>query len=284
MAGFRSVGALGEAARAGRTHTGYMRKVPSQASVAGNWIDLTMAAGNPQPNYYASAPLEAAVLDGMRGIFHGADKAPASLHLAELALCGNVAAFVGAYRLLDYLLYYPFIDFDDTTPQTMIQSTPLPRYTDGEGVRAMMVNLAPTTGGGSFTYDFVNQAGDAKTSPTIFCTPGVGNIATISTSGQGAVSGGTLFLPMTSGDTGIREITGITMIVPNGGLCALVLVKPICETRISDTAVPEEYSFLSQKPGAPTIEDGAYLGLVGTSSSTVAGGILIGRFTFIWND
>ena len=67
----------------GRTHFCSFRKAPSQASSALGWVDLSMAAGNPLPQYYAAAPLEAARLDGLRGIFHGADKAPATMHLTD---------------------------------------------------------------------------------------------------------------------------------------------------------------------------------------------------------
>lgn len=57
MAGFANVAQLAAANAAGRTHTCSLRKVPSQASVAGGWADLSMAAGNPKPQYYAATPL-----------------------------------------------------------------------------------------------------------------------------------------------------------------------------------------------------------------------------------
>jgi hypothetical protein len=283
VSGFRSYGALGEAARAGQIHTAHFRKVPSQASVAGQWVDLSMAAGNPQPNYYPTAPLEAAVLSGMRGILHGDDKAPASMHVLDMVLCSPTAGFVGTYQLLDYLLYYPFVDLDDTAPQVMINDVPLPRYVDGEGVRAMLVTTAPTLGGGSFTYDYINQDGAAKTSPAITCNTTADSIATICTSQQATAAGGALFLPMATGDTGIREISGVTMLAPNGGLAALVLVRPLCSARISEVSVPSERVYLTEQPNAPRVEDGAYLGLVVNCAATVAAGTLAGRITFVWN-
>lgn len=56
MAGFRNIRAFADASDDGRTHFCSLRKVPSQATVAGWWADLSMAAGNPPPNYYASTP------------------------------------------------------------------------------------------------------------------------------------------------------------------------------------------------------------------------------------
>lgn len=283
MTGFRNFGALGAAYLAGQSHTAHFRKVPSQASAAGQWVDLSMASGNPVPNYYASSPLEAAVLDGDRGIFHGDDKSPSAMHLTDLTLCTPSAAFVGAYQLLDYLLYYPFVDLDDTEEQVMVNAVTLPRYTDGAGVRAMMVALAPTVGGGSFSYTYINQSGNTATSPVISCNTTADAIATVPTSQQGTAAGGLLFLPLASGDTGIRSITSLQMIAPNGGLCALVLVKPLCAATIREISVPDERSYVHEIPGMPRIYDGAYLNLVVNCASTVAAARLAGRISFVWN-
>lgn len=283
MSGFRGFRALGDAALAGQTHTAHFRKVPSQASAAGQWVDLSMAAGNPPPNYYASAPLVAATLDGMRGIFHGADKSPASMYLSELALCSPTTGFVGTFQLLDYLLYYPFVDLDDTDVQTMDNTVALPRYANGEGVRAMMVAVAPTIGGGSFTYSYTDQDGNPQTSGVISCNTTADAIATVPTSQQGAVAGGRLFLPMNSGSTGIRSITSMQMVVPNGGLCAIVLVQPLALATIREVSVPDERSYITEIPGPPRIIDGAYLNLAVNCAATVAAGQLTGRASFIWN-
>lgn len=283
MSGFRGYRALGDAYLAGQTHTAHFRKVPSQASVAGQWVDLSMAAGNPLPNYYASTPLAAATLDGTRGIFHGADKSPASMYLSDLALCSPTAGFVGAFQLLDYLLYYPFVDLDDTDVQTMDNTVALPRYADGANVRAMMVAVAPTTGGGSFTYDYIDQDGNSQTSAVISCNTTADAIATVPTSQQGTVACGQLFLPLNSGDTGIRAVTSVQMVVPNGGLCAIVLVKPLALATIREINVPDERSYITEIPGPPCILDGAYLNLAMNCAATVAAGQLTGRASFIWN-
>lgn len=280
--GFRSVAEIVEAVRGGKVHTAHVRKVPSQASTAGHWVDLSMAAGNPPPNYYAAVPLEAVTLDGFRGIFHGDDVGGAKrlINLALMSTSGNAA---GAYWLLDYLLFYPFADLDDTSPQAMTNDVELPRYADGDGVRAMLVCLAPTVGGGSFTYDYVNQDGAARTSPVIACNTTAANIATIVTSQQAVSGAGSLFLPMQSGDTGIRRITGITMIAPAGGLAAIVLVRPLAEMTVREINVPEERSLVHERTALPEILDGAYLGLAVNCAGTVAGIGIVGRFTFAWD-
>ena len=282
--GLTSVRQFADAFNEGRTHFCSFRKVPSQASVANWWVDLSMAAGNPPPNYYASSPLAAAVLDGMRGIFHGADKAPATMHLADWGLITPTAALVGAYTLCDYLLYYPFVDGDDLDTQTMDNTTPLSRYTDGEGVMVMAVNVAPTTGSGVFTFTYINQDGVERASPAQACTTTAGNIASIATS-QPAVANSAPgpFLKLANGDRGVRSIVSAQFSVANGGLIALVLVKPLADSVVREINTAKEVSYVNARPGAPRIYDGAYLNLVMNCAATVAAAQLTGHMKFIWS-
>ncbi len=273
---------LGAAARNGQVHTAHIRKVPSQASTAGHWVDLSMAAGQPQPNYYASAPLEAATLNPLRGIFAGDDVSPLRKYLAEIALVPTSGNAAGRYELLDYLLYYPFVDLDDASEQLMDNTTAqLTRYEDGAGVRAMLVITAPTVGSGTFTYRYVNQDGIERTSPTIACNTTAANIATIGTSQQAVASAGGVLLPLASGDTGIRSIVAHQQLVLNGGLASLVLVKPIASIAVSEINVPAERSFLSEGK-CPEVLPGAFLGFVMNCAGTVAGVGIVGRVSFVW--
>jgi len=285
MPGFSTVGRLAAAYEAGREHFCSIRKVPSQASTAGWWVDLSMAAGNPKPNYYAASPLVAAQLDGFDGIFHGDAKSPATKFLTKLGLMTPTAAMVGRYMLLDYLLYYPFVDGDETGAQLLSNTVTLPRYTDGEGVMVMAVLLTPSTGSGVFTFDYVNQNGVARTSPSQSCTTTAGNISNLATSQQ-AVAGmpGGPFLKLASGDTGVRQITSVTFSVPNGGLVALVLVKPLVDVAIREINTMQELQLVQLRPVLPRVYDGAYLGLISNVAGSVAAGTLTGYAHFIWSD
>ena len=282
--GFRNVGALAAAHDAGRTHFCSIRKVPSQTTVAGNWADLSMAAGNPKPQYYASTPLAAAALDDFDGIFHGDDKSPATKHLTDIGLVSPTAGFVGRLMLLDYLLYYPFIDGDSLDEQVLVNDVTLPRYADGDGVRVMAVASAPTTGGGTFTYSYIDQSGNAKTAPAISVNTTAANIATLVTSQQGAASGGQPFLRMAEGSTGVRSITSVTFSGASGGLIALVLVKPLVDIAIREINTMAEKCFPNLHPGAPRIYDGAYLNLISNCAATLAAGQLAGYAKFAWGE
>lgn len=67
--GFKTAADWANAVDAGRVHVTTFRKtVASAATVANDFVDYTYFAGNPPANFYASAPLEAAYVETVRGI------------------------------------------------------------------------------------------------------------------------------------------------------------------------------------------------------------------------
>lgn len=282
MPGFANYGEYAAAAVNGQTSVCSFRKVPSQATIANWWVDLSMAAGNPPPNYYASSPLVAATLDGFRGIFHGTDKAPSIKHLARISLQTPTAGLVGQYALLDYLLYYPFVDGDESDVQVMDNTVTLPRYADGAGVQVMFVCVAPSAGGGQFTFNYVNQNGVTKTSPVHFYTTTAAGITSLLTSQPASNASFGPFLRLASGDSGVRSIVSFQNTVLNGGLGTLVLVKPLADLAVREINTPAEFSFADQRSPGPQILDGAYLNLIVKCAATVAAGTLTGFGQFVW--
>lgn len=284
MAGKAGAYQVAAAYERGSFITSTIRKVPSQTTTSGWWADLSMASGQPLPNYYASSPLIADTLPSERGIFHGFPKTPDEAMLARFDLTVSTANALGPYILCDYLLYYPFVDLDSTDTQTLDNTVTLPRYEDGEGVMAILVAAAPTVGGGSFTFEYVNQDGVTKTSPVINChtSATAANIATLVTTHPATVAGLGPWLPLADGDRGIRQINSITMIASNGGLGTLVLVKPLTQFAVDNINVTTEKEFFSGFPGMPNIKDGAFLGLLTCPSGTIANATIVGTATFIW--
>lgn len=283
MVGFRNIRQFVQAQDDGKTFTGHFRKVPALATVGNNWADLSMAAGNPVPNYYAASPLQATVLESFKGIFHGDDKAPSSKHLSSWGLLANNAKAVGQYKLMDYVLYYPFVDGDTTDAQDMDNTQTIPRYTDGNGLKVMMVIVGQTSQAGQFTFDYINQDGVLKTSPIVNTSTTLNGISNIATSQVAQAAGGQLFLPLADGDTGIRSIESVTFSTVSGGLFALVLVKPLDDLAIYEANTMNETNFIRQKMALPTIEDGAYLGLVCNAVGNIAGVVFTGYLNFTWS-
>lgn len=284
-AAFRTLSELSDAYLEGRVHACSFRKAFTTSITAGWWHDVSYLAGNPLPNYYAATPLEAAVLDGNRGIFHGPNQSPATKWLTRFGIVSATAAMLGQYKLLDYLLYYPFVDSDVTDVQLLDNTTTLPRYTDGVGVQVMAVVVGtPSATNGTFTFDYINQDGVSKTSPvqgTAGAIATTGNLYCSAPASNVNISGP--FLKLASGDTGVRSITSVTYIIPTGGLVTLVLVKPLMDTLAIELNVPFETSVCLNKPIVP-IEDGAYLNLIVRPSAAVTTATIAGYAEFVWSN
>ena len=283
MAGFKNIRQYVDQVNSGAYTISSFRKAPTQANTIGNWMDMSMASGNPVPNYYASSPLTAAILDPEKGIFHGAPVSPQKKFLKSLSVFSNSAnAVASMWYLCDYVLYYPFVDMDAVgEEQTMDNTVAIPRYTDGAGVRMMMVSVAPSVGGGRFSVTYVNQDGATKTTPNHFCTAAT-NIATL-TATTGAAGGFMPFLQLAAGDSGVRSVTSATFTVANGGLCAIVLVKPLLTMRIREANVATEVDVVRGSPLFPEVIDGAYLNLIGnTNTGSLVSTVFAGVAEFTW--
>lgn len=272
--GFNGTRDLILAEQEGRAHFCSYRKVPSQASTARGWVDLSMAAGNPLPQYYAASPLEAARLDGMRGIFHGADKSPSTMHLTDWNVVTPTANCVGRLKALRYGLYYPFIDGDSLDQQDLANAVAALNPPAG-GWKVMIVAVAPTAGGGTLTFNYL-RGGVEKTSPVIALNTAVVNIASIATDGLP-------FAPLTGADTGVDSIVSVTFVSPSGGLFAFVLVDPLADLATREVNTPIEKNFVQTHPGAPRIFDGDYINFIGNCTGTVAAGIFAGFCKFAWS-
>jgi hypothetical protein len=279
--GFNGARDLALAEQDGRTHFCSFRKVPSQASAALGWFDLSMAAGNPLPQYYAASPLEAARLEGMRGIFHGDDKAPSTMHLTDWNVVTPTANCVGRLKALRYGLYYPFIDGDSLDQQDLTNDV-APLNPPPQGWKVMIVAVAPTAGGGSLTFKYMRN-GVEKTSPVIALNTAVVNIASIATGDPAVAAGGMPFARLDNGDEGVDTLTSVTFVAPSGGLFAFVLVDPLADIATREINTPAEKNFVQAHPGAPRIYDDDYINFIGNCTGSVAAGIFAGFCKFAWS-
>lgn len=300
--GFQNVREFIEAAvDDGRTWISTFRKaLTATATVTGQWFDYSYVGGNPIPNYYAAAPLEAAVLEAEKGIIVPRMPTGAQQWLHRWQVMSAAASATSTTNsnqvlmLLDYLLFYPFVDMDAAgEDQTLVQTSTLPRYTTGVGVQMVCVAQAPTVGGGRFTITYVDSDGNPQTSPSLFCgaAQGAGSIV----NATGATGGLLPFVPLNAGVKGVREVTSVNFSVANGGLMAVVLVKPLLtqwlreESRRTTTGTLEsfgdvaEWEAVRQGP-LVEIQDGAFLGILGRGSAgTLASSVLVGCLETVWS-
>ncbi|RCI25600.1 hypothetical protein, partial [Acinetobacter baumannii] len=67
------------------------------------------------------------------GIPHGGNVSPKTKFLRLFEIQSATVAPV-AVKILDYLGFYPFLDESVTDEQFMVNSSPVPRYPNGNGV------------------------------------------------------------------------------------------------------------------------------------------------------
>jgi len=194
-----------------------------------------------------------------------------------------------AVMLLDYVGYYPFVDMADTV--TMSGSTTLPRYTDGEGLQIMAVEVAAQIGGvASFYVTYTNQDGvPGRTSATCFCNTQVVNGTIInSAANPTATYPSGPFVPLQAGDTGVRSIESVVWLTSDVGLVSMVLAKPLATIALEPISnsifSPKEVDFAYSNAGKlPVIPDDAYLNLICLPTGTLSGGQLYGTIEVIWS-
>ena len=297
--GFATVSEYAAADEAGQVWVSSFRKaVASAATTTNAWIDYTYSPGSPVANFYASTPLTAAVIESDKGIYTGGNVAPATKHLKNIMLMSAAASATSTTNgrqqiaVCDYLLYYPFIDTDAIgEEQTLDNTVTLPRYTSGQVV-AVAQSASSTVG--QFTFTYTNQdgvAGRVSQNNFTFIVAGGGQV--VGASGAGASYNPFCYLH--AGDTGVRSIESVTFTAAGGGLMCLVIVKPLLKTVVSQESrrttsgnlesygACTELASVIPHAGAPRIQDGAVLGLLGSGyAGSLATSILAGTLEVIW--
>lgn len=287
--GFKNAKAIVDAYDAGRFKLSSWRKQPTQTTASGIWFDLSMSPGNPVPNYYAAAPLQAKVLarSSDYGIDHGPAVAPMTKHLKQfMALTVTATAAPLPMILCDYLMYYPFVDMSVAGGeyQPLDNGTAsLTRYTSGSGVQIMAVEVASQIGGAKFYVTYTNQDGvEGRVTGTATCNTQVVNGTIITSAPETSGSVGP-FLSLQAGDTGVRKIDGVTFLGGGDvGLITLVLVKPLAYHAIQEITAPAERDFATNFPSMPRVMDDAYLNLICYPSGTLASAQILGLAEFVW--
>lgn len=298
--GFRNVREYAAAEEAGQSWiTGFRKLVASPATVTSNWLDLTYSGGSPPANFYASEPLVAAEVESDKGIYvptvSTADQYLHRLTLMALAASATTTSANNTpFMLMDYLLYYPFIDTDAAGEEQLLDNTvTIPRYDAGQ---VIAIAQSASSAVGQFTMSYTNQDGVAgRTSQNTF------TLATITGGGQSLISNasaaGTLpFVGLQTGDTGVKSIESVTFTAAGGGLVCLVIVKPLMRGimpqvsrrttagNLESYGSATQYDMILHQARPPKLEAGAVLGLMlrgdGGSLATTN---FVGILETMWN-
>jgi len=98
------------------------------------------------------------------------------------------------------------------------------------------------------------------------------------------------FVPLNAGVKGVKRVDSVNFTVANGGLCCVVLVKPLdvsqtlesCSVAGIGSAVEKEA--LRLRGGIVEIKDGAFLAFMGRGvAGSVASAPLVGTVETVWS-
>lgn len=252
----------------------YKPTVPIHAT-AGYFVDLNQSSGQPKYNPLAGTELTATPLTGLgnAGIYPGNFISGSTKHLLRWQMLSLVASVPNYFYLNDYLIVYPLIDCDNLDQQDMVNVESLPRYSDGDGVRIVLIVTAPMALTASVTISYTNSEGVSGRTSTANVIPGTA-IGVCATAGGGTVGGATTaspFWPLASGDKGVRSIQSITFSAGAGGFMCACLVKPLATITTLEANVPVEKMYGFENQMAPEIKEGAYLNLLVQNGTTTTG-------------
>jgi hypothetical protein len=282
--GFRSFVQVADSHNEGKVRYAGWRKVPTQATLPGVWFDLSMSPGTPIAQYYAASPLEATIMARSTdiGIDHG-QNTTTTKHLRNFSVMSTSSVFTPII-LMDYLMFYPFIDQSTTGQQDMDNTASITRHVTGDGVQIMAVSVAAGIGGQTFQVNYTNQDGvSGRLSQVVRLNAATypGAIATTERATDGCMGP---FIPLQQGDRGVRSIESFTMISgADIGLLSLVLVKPVANLSFTSFNGPVEVDFFLNAASAPVIENDSYLNMICCPISSIAGVTYIGDITTVWS-
>jgi hypothetical protein len=267
----------------GKSRKAIFQKASSNGatSAAGRFHELFTATGIPAAGTFSGTAGVATVMNASTA---GALSIPSTvspdiMHLLNINAFSPTATGVPSRLILcDFLLYYPSCVVTGT-PTTLNNAATLPRYTDGQGVQAIIaVQSALGAASPALTLSYTDQSGNTGNSAAAHTSPAVS--ASISTLFQ---TSGAPFLQMVGADSGIRKIDSYTLASGTTGTVAFILVKPLAEIPLAVVNTTVGQNMLAEIPSLPKIEDGACLGFIMlTGNAMVTACSFQGSAEFVW--
>ena len=240
----------------GRFHQYEIRKVSGSCPPKVSF-DLSYSGGLPLPNYYATSPLEMAVLNGDRGVYKGKGEGKKYIHkVCAWTLNTNLAT--STLTLCDYVAYVPFIDLDSTDEQEIIPIE-LPRFKDGVGLRVIAVSQGAGVNNTNLTMTYINQDGVEKTATTrLDALNGAGTVICVGLNNSASHT----YLKFAQGDYGIQRIVKVKSDTAVGAICSLVIIKPLCSIGLMEFGTPNEVDYMIERGHLIEVHEDAYINML----------------------
>lgn len=279
--GFTSVDDLIAEITAGKTLKMPYQKTSNNAAalVAGYWAETLQWAGTPPAATLSGTPGTAEALNDSRtgSWYHGGNVDPDTKHILNLLKATPTTTICPATVLLvDFLVMYPSLVV--TGAPTGLTPTALPRYTDGNGVKAIVSvisALGATTPTLTFTYKDnldQNRVAGGHSAP--------GASAPLSSL---FVTDGVPFIREATGFRGMKTLESYTLATGTTGTVSAFLIKPLATIPLLALNTPTERDYVYQLPSLPQIKDGACLGfLVNVGGAMIASAKHFGLMDVAW--
>lgn len=208
----------------------------------------------------------------------GSASASETLYLTTVGALNNLTG-LGNVCVVDRLLDYYIDTLTSTSAQSMTNTLTLPEpYLSNPTGVMMFLEVTANIGAGTpnITITYTNQAGtggQVATVNTMLTAPVLGRVVA-------PVTG--FFIPLASGDTGVKSVQSIQLSATwTSGTACLVLCKPMCYIPQATTAYVER-DLVLQTPKMPALRDNSALQfLVSCNVTTAATNFIAGEVTAV---
>lgn len=274
-----------------KVRTDWNKIFGGSAATAGRSYDFSGLAGFPVANAWAGTALnfiecDEATGNGTQafGLPHGGNVSTMVKHALNVGGITTAATGVpGTLILVDIEGYWPGISNNTLSAQTLV-GTPSLRSTNGAGLRLFWSQTA-TAGATAQNIALSYTDQDGNTGNALGATTAMTASAIVSHISHAGVAANNYgpFLPLASGDSGVRNVASVTFSAANTGTGALVLCKPLLELPLGIVSVYHNKDLLSQIPSFPIIPDGACLSWIFVAGGAVAASTtFVGHNEFVW--
>lgn len=229
-------------------------------------------------------------------LYHGGDVSTDTKHLTSIGMMTTAATGTGNAILIDVLGSYPYLNSNSSSSQTLFNTNTLPRYTDGAGVRAMLVSggtgyiaNATTVGAGAHNINltYTNSGGTgSRQMPITVAGTASAYTGQITHSGVAANNYGP-GLPLANGDAGIRSVQSFQLSAGTGTANTyyhLVLYRELSNIPIPAANVYYERDCTFGGQVLERVYDGACLSFLHVATGALAAATtFIGHIEVAWD-
>jgi hypothetical protein len=199
------------------------------------------------------------------GLYTGGNVSPSVKNVLNVStFSAAVTTAPAVMMLVDQVAMFTVSSVTTTGAQAFTGTQTLPRYPTGAGLQAFIVpSVVMGAGTPTIQLDYTNAAGTASrltpASPLLPTANTASPVGSVIYAGTGAGKYGP-FMPLASGDTGIRSIQTINLSATmTSGSLVVILARPIFTLPITTIGVASERDLVNQLPSMPRIFDGANL-------------------------